>query len=587
LARIVVLGGYGVFGGRLARRLVSETDAEIVVAGRSLVKAKAFCRINGGAPFKLDRDGDLCEALTPLHPDIVIDAAGPFQSYGDDPYRVARAAIAAGAHYLDLADDTAFVTGIGALDAVAKQAGVCVISGASSVPAVSAAALDELTAGMESVALVESVILPGNRAPRGLSVVRSIVGQAGRPLRAWRGGRWVEEPAWDEVSRFDLTVWGAAPVRTRLASPIGVPDLVLFSERYHARSVRFLAGLELKLMHLGLKALAWPVRLGLVSSLLPLSRTLKWVADRLERFGSDRGGMLVRAIGHLPDGNTVERRWTLVAEEGDGPEVPPTPAFLICRRLLDGMVTRSAHEQEDIATSAPTRDRQAPSACDAASGSRKAVGLPEGAYPAVGILSLREVEAGLAPFAIRFGREEHPAVPMLEQVLGKEARTMPAAWRRLADIHDRDHFAGEASVARGEGLLSRLVGFALGFPAASERCEVEVTKERTAHGERWTRRFDGRPFRSYLSRRPGDGKGILRERFGPLSFVIRLHVADDRVEWPIVSWRFLGLPIPVTLAPKSQTAEFVDEDGRFRFDVAISVPLVGPVVRYRGWLAPI
>lgn len=91
----------------------------------------------------------------------------------------------------------------------------------------------------------------------------------------------------------------------------------------------------------------------------------------------------------------------------------------------------------------------------------------------------------------------------------------------------------------------------------------------------------------YLSRRPGDGKGILRERFGPLSFVIRLHVADDRVEWPIVSWRFLGLPIPVTLAPKSQTAEFVDEDGRFRFDVAISVPLVGPVVRYRGWLAPI
>lgn len=148
MARIVVLGGYGVFGGRLARRLVSETDAEIVVAGRSLVKAKAFCRINGGAPFKLDRDGDLCEALIPLHPDIVIDAAGPFQSYGEDPYRVARAAIAAGAHYLDLADDTAFVTGIGALDAVAKQAGVCVIFGASSVPAVSAAALDELTAGM-------------------------------------------------------------------------------------------------------------------------------------------------------------------------------------------------------------------------------------------------------------------------------------------------------------------------------------------------------------------------------------------------------------------------------------------------------
>ena len=169
---------------RLTARLVGQTDAEILVAGRSLEKATAHCRDHGGTPLQIDRDGDIFGEIARLRPTIVIDAAGPFQAYGDDPYRVAKAAIAAGAHYIDLADDGAFVAGIAALDASAKAAGVAVISGASSVPAISAAALDELVDGLSTVSVVGAAILPGNRAPRGLSVVRAIVGQAGRPLRA-------------------------------------------------------------------------------------------------------------------------------------------------------------------------------------------------------------------------------------------------------------------------------------------------------------------------------------------------------------------------------------------------------------------
>ena len=45
------------------------------------------------------------------------------------------ACIAAGAHYLDLADARDFVARIGTLDAAARAAGVAIISGASSVPA--------------------------------------------------------------------------------------------------------------------------------------------------------------------------------------------------------------------------------------------------------------------------------------------------------------------------------------------------------------------------------------------------------------------------------------------------------------------
>ena len=166
----------------------------------------------------LDRDGDIFGEIARLAPSMVIDAAGPFQAYGDDPYRVAKAAIAAGAHYIDLADDSAFVAGIATLDARAQAAGVAVISGASSVPAISAAALDELVPGLASVAVVGAAILPGNRAPRGLSVVRDYR-RTGGPAVAAVARRQMERGA--GVGRYQA--FHAARPMARHCSTIGWP----------------------------------------------------------------------------------------------------------------------------------------------------------------------------------------------------------------------------------------------------------------------------------------------------------------------------------------------------------------------------
>ena len=80
---------------------------------------------------------------------------------------------------------------------------------------------------------------------------------------------------------------------------------------------------------------------------------------------------------------------------------------------------------------------------------------------------------------------------------------------------------------------------------------------------------------------------MLRERFGPFSFVLRLTARKGRVDWPVERWRFLGVAMPRMLMPKSETFEEVDADGKFRFDVSISLPFAGLVVRYRGWLEPV
>src|SRR5438067_813935 len=148
MTKVLILGGYGTFGGRLARLLADEARLTLIVAGRSLARAQSFCAgLNAAAalvPAAFDRDGDVEQQLRALAPDIVVDATGPFQVYGADPYRVVRGALALGIHYLDLADGSDFVKGISQFDAQARARGVFVLAGVSSFPVLTAAVVRKL-----------------------------------------------------------------------------------------------------------------------------------------------------------------------------------------------------------------------------------------------------------------------------------------------------------------------------------------------------------------------------------------------------------------------------------------------------------
>jgi saccharopine dehydrogenase-like NADP-dependent oxidoreductase len=184
--RVLVLGGYGVFGSRVAAGLVS-AGWDVVVAGRSLAAAQAHCAEHSGTPVMLDREAaDFAAQVADLAPFAIVDAAGPFQAYARP--LVVEVALASGAHLLDLSDDAGFTAGIAAFDAQARAAGITILSGVSTVPALSSAVVTDLVQGMTDVHLIESVILPGNRAPRGLSVIKAILAQVGRPVAIWREG---------------------------------------------------------------------------------------------------------------------------------------------------------------------------------------------------------------------------------------------------------------------------------------------------------------------------------------------------------------------------------------------------------------
>jgi saccharopine dehydrogenase-like NADP-dependent oxidoreductase len=230
--RVLVVGATGAFGERLAAGLARAGFGLILAARQGARLAALRERLAPAGPEvatlaidQADLDAARLAALKGDHPGLfaIADAAGPFQGR---PPALPRAAIAAGPHCVDLADARDYVLGIRALDASAREAGVAILSGASSTPALSHAVLDRLTGEAEEIHSVAVAIAPGNRAPRGLSLVEAILTWAGRPVRVFRGGRWVEEPGWGRAGSRSArppisTSWSSAIARR--ATPCSGP----------------------------------------------------------------------------------------------------------------------------------------------------------------------------------------------------------------------------------------------------------------------------------------------------------------------------------------------------------------------------
>ncbi len=330
--RIVVTGGYGLFGSRLVRRLARRPDAEIVIAGRSGAAAQALADSLREAPARVR--GHACDVMAPgfaaelraLAPDVLVHTCGPFQGQS---YDMARLCIAAGVHYVDLADGRQFVAGITALDAAARAAGVVVVSGASSVPALSSAAADALTEGWARVDRIDVGISPGNRSERGLATVQAILRYTGQPIAANAAGT----TGWLGARRHDY----GGVVGSRLLSPCDVPDLDLLPDRYAGRpAVAFGAGLELVFLHRGMNLMAWCAARGLVRDWSRHARPLKRMADLFIGWGSEAGAMHVQVDGLDASGQARRRRWQLIAAGGDGPYVPTLAAAALVGALARG-----------------------------------------------------------------------------------------------------------------------------------------------------------------------------------------------------------------------------------------------------------
>jgi hypothetical protein len=559
--RVLILGGYGTFGGRLAQLLMHSQRLTLIIAGRSLAKAKAFCGSFPTAaqllPAAVDRDGDLLAQIRPLAPQVVVDAMGPFQDYGAEPYRVVKACLALGVHYLDLADGSAFVDGIRRFEDEARAKRLFILSGVSSFPVLTAAVVRALSSDMQEVASICGGIVPSPYAGVGLNVIRALAGYAGQPVRvaAWRS-RTLGHALVDS-RRCNIAPPGYLPLQQVRLTLVDVPDLQVLPTLWpHLREVWMGAGPLPSVLHRSLTALAWLVQVRLLSSLAPFARLFHTVINTV-RWGEHRGGMVVEIVGTDGDGQWAQRSWHMVAEGDDGPLVPVMGIQAVLRRCLNG---------------APP---------------------PAGARPATEDLELADYEALFNERRIFSGKRLCRSIhaPLYRRLLDTAFDKLPPAIQAMHDVTGLREARGTATVTRGRGWLARLTAAVMGFPKAGENVPVTVTLRyrkcgRDGDGELWERDFAGQRFHSVQSAGRERTQYLLMERFGPCKFGIALIADGQKLRYEIRRWSFLGIRLPRRWAPSGETYEAVMND-RFYFHVEIGHPLTGLIVRYQGELTPV
>jgi Domain of unknown function (DUF4166) len=323
-----------------------------------------------------------------------------------------------------------------------------------------------------------------------------------------------------------------------------VPDHAIVPEALPGRpATTFRAGTELDFQMLALWLLSWPVRWRWIGSLLALRRVLMPLYRLTYRFGGDRSAMSITLKGRTGT-QGLERRWTIVARHGDGPEIPTLAAEILAGDVLAG-------------------------------------NLAAGARHAWFELTPERFEPLFARLSVLHETTERALRPLYARAMGPAFEALPPMVRAIHRVYGDAAAAGEGRVERGANPIARLIGATMRMPPAGSYPVHVAFAERNGR-ERWTRDFGGHVFHSELSA----VRGGVTERFGPLRFVFDLPAESAGLAMRLRGWSIFRLPLPRWLGPRIAAREW-QEDERFRFEVSVAMPGVGPIVRYSGWLVPL
>ena len=336
--RVLIIGGYGNFGSFISRKLALESNIQLIIAGRSIDKAEQLATeldaLNKVETVTLDINEDLASSLEKIKPDIVIHTSGPFQ---DQSYDVAKACIAQGCHYIDLADGRKFVENITTLDGDAKENGILVISGASSVPCLTSALVDYYKPEFETLEALDYGITTAHKTARGLATTAAILSYTGKEFSTLIDGEFANIYGWQglHARKYKGLGW-------RLLGNCDVPDLALFPKRYpEIKTIRFYAGLEIPFIHITLWALSWLVRARLIKDLAKAAPILLRVSFLFEWLGTANSAFHMKLSGKGKDGADKIINFELTALSGDGPYIPCMPAILMAKKLANGEVSKT------------------------------------------------------------------------------------------------------------------------------------------------------------------------------------------------------------------------------------------------------
>jgi hypothetical protein len=319
---VVVLGGYGIFGGQVACGL-ARLGMTVTIAGRDGRRAQAMARELGASHRGLAgdlRQPDFCVAALKGQT-VAVHCAGPFA--GSDR-TVLEACLRTGCHYVDIADDRGYARLVRSYDERFRSHGLAAVYGCSSFPGISGAlalAAAKSDPGNRPAAWARATLFIGNKNPKGLAAIRSALSVIGRPIQAPQGTL--------DGFRDPEVVALPKPFGPRVVLNFESPEYDLFPDLLRVRSVRVKVGFELPPVTATFALLA---RFGLRCS-DGTARLLEYLGRWGQGWGSS--GAVIRTDLGFTDGSI--RHATLLAHD-QGQYMAGLPAILATRALCTNSV---------------------------------------------------------------------------------------------------------------------------------------------------------------------------------------------------------------------------------------------------------
>ncbi|TLN05321.1 KR domain-containing protein, partial [bacterium] len=208
MTTILILGGYGQTGQPLARHLLGQSDAGLVIAGRNLDKAAAFtAQLNaafpGGRASALRVDAAAPDSLKAALDGIdLLVVAAPTTKHAAS---VARAALEAGVDYLDVQLDAGKLKILQSLAPEIERAGRCFITEAGFHPGLPAAMVRWAAARLERVdtALTAGFLNMGRSMPYTEAVDELMQVFQDYQAQVFKDGAWTKAGSYD-VRKVDF-----------------------------------------------------------------------------------------------------------------------------------------------------------------------------------------------------------------------------------------------------------------------------------------------------------------------------------------------------------------------------------------------
>jgi hypothetical protein len=160
---------------------------------------------------------------------------------------------------------------------------------------------------------------------------------------------------------------------------------------------------------------------------------------------------------------------------------------------------------------------------------------------------------------------------------------MDGAFVKLPALVQQAHrgtirLSGNAKVERGRG-LGGLIAAIMRLPKSNPKAELVVVAWHFPDQIVWSRSFDGKVFESTFKR----DDDLLVERMGPLSLYLQPMCEGGRLVYRLIATQIGPIALPRVLAP-SMSAWESEKDGKYAFEVSVSLPIFGQMIRYSGVL---